>query len=295
MQRRTTPSARLFGLPPIDFETDVDLDLGGALDIAAFLDALNAGTVDGMFATQTSLASAMMILGIEADFAIDLTLDNGPTPPVFDEDLLSFCGEYFDEQGTALYHGLNSKSTYLLTRGDDPVDPLAVSLAELGAVPGDTLRLTRWEPTPTLTLLRDGDETRVAGVFSATDTVLPSSEDASHSGRHRRRRELRHAPYWSCILHLLLPAPRDRHPGGLRNRSGGRRGGARRGGVPDRGPDRPRICDYEDNSGLGFGVDIEVNPGASPRRARRRAAPAAGAGDGPPLHAHGTGRAGWVS
>jgi len=246
-------------LPTVDFENAVDFDLGGAMDPAAFLDAINAGTVDGMFATQTSMTNTMSVMGTDAEFAMDLTLTNGPLPPVFDEYLLSFCGDYFDEQGKALYYGINSKSTYLFTRGDQPVDPLAISLAELGAVPGDTLRITRVGTHATLPLLMDGDLTRVAGVFSATDTVLPSSAahripDAIDAGVNYLS-----PPYWSCIFFFCLPLPATDIPQDF-------------GIDPEVDVVVPEGAEYlivapivadlhwMDNSGLAFGVDIEVNP-----------------------------------
>jgi hypothetical protein len=248
------------GMPPVDFENAVDFDLGGAMDPAAFLDALNAGTVDGMFATQTSMTNTMNVLGIAAEFAMDLTLTNGPLPPVFDEDLLAYCGHYFDEQGKALYYGINSKSTYLFTRGDQPVDPLAISLAELGAIPGDTLRITRVGTHATLSLLMDGDLTQVAGVFSATDTVLPSSEahripDAIDAGVN-----FLSPAYWSCIFVFCFPVPATDIPEDF-------------GIDPEVDVVVPEGAEYlivapivadlhwMDNSGLAFGVDIEVNPG----------------------------------
>jgi hypothetical protein len=252
--------SKVFGLDPVDVETDVDFDLGGALDITAFLGAFNAGTVEGMFATQTSLVSSMEVLGMDADFAIDITLDNGPTPPLFDADLLSFCGEYFDQQGTALFHGLNSKSSYLLAEGDDPVEPLVVSLAELGAAPGDTLRLTAVGTYADSTLFRDGDETRVAGVFSATDTVLPPGEDVRIPDAIDAGEDYETPHYWTCILLLCLPIPATDIPEDFRIDPE----------VDVVVPDGAqylimapidRDLEYEENSGLGFGVDIEVNPG----------------------------------
>jgi hypothetical protein len=252
--------SKAFGLPPVDFENPVDFDLGGALDPAAFLDGINAGTVEGLFDTQTSMANTMTVLGAEADFVLDLTLTNGPLPPVFDENLLNFCGEYFDQQGAALFYGINAKSTYLFTRGDEPLDPLAIPLAELDAVPGDTLRITRVGTYSPLSLFMDGTDTQVAGVFSATDTVLPYTQghrvpDAIDAGVN-----FLSPPYWTCFLIFCLAVPVTDIPEDF--------------GidpqvdvvVPDGAeylivaPVVPELH-WKDNSGLSFGVEIEVNPG----------------------------------
>ncbi len=253
--------SKVLGLDPVDVETPVDFDLGGALDIAAFLDAFSAGTVEGMFATQTSLVSEIEILQFEADFAIDLTLDNGPLPPVFDPALLSFCGEYFDQQGTALFHGLNSKSSYLLARGDEPVEPLVIPLAELDAGAGDTLRLTAVGTYADSTLFRDGDETRVAGVFSATDTVLPPGEEVRIPDAIDAGEDYKTPHYWTCFLFICIPYPSTDIPEDFRI-------------DPEVDVVVPEGAEYlivapivpelhwKDNSGLSFGVDIEVNPGA---------------------------------
>lgn len=257
---QTFVSASL-GLPPTDIETPVDLDLGGALDITAFLGALNTGTVEGMFATQTSLTNSVEILGVDADFTMDLSLNNGPTPPVFSADLLSFCQGYFDEQGTALFYGLNSKSSYLLARFDKPADPLVVSLADMGAAPGDTLRMTAVGTFADSTLLKDGSNTRVTGVFSATDTVLSRSSsdripDAIDAGANYTTPH-----YWTCIGLICLPFPSTDIPEDFRI-------DPQVDVVVPAGAQYLIMAPvdgglkYDDNSGLGFGVDIEVNPGS---------------------------------
>jgi hypothetical protein len=244
----------------MDVETPVDFDLGEGLGLSTFMDALNTGSVDGLFASQTTVETETEAVGLPITVTLNLSVNNDALPPVIDEDLLDFCGQFFDEQGTAMYHGINSKSSYLLAEGDDPVDPLVISLADLGAVPGDTLRLTAVGTYADSTLLRDGDETRVAGVFSATDTVLPESfheriPDAIDAGEDY---ETPH--YWTCILILCWPTPATDIPEDFRIDPE----------VDVVVPDGAeylivapidRHLDYEDNSGLGFGVDIEVNPG----------------------------------
>lgn len=250
-----------FGIPPMDVETPVDFALGSEMGLSTFMDALDTGSVDGLFASQTSVVTDAEILGLPITITLNLSVNNDGNPPLFDEDLLSFCGQYFDEQGAALYHAVNSKSSYLLAQGDKPLDPLVISLADLGAVPGDTLRLTAVGTYADSTLLRDGNETRMAGVFSATDTVLPRWNDERIPDAIDAGNDYVTPHYWSCILLLCFPTPSTDIAEDFRI-------------DPEVDVVVPSGAEYlivapvdkdlefDDNTGLGFGVDIEVNPGA---------------------------------
>lgn len=143
----------------------------------SLLAATESGSVDGLFAAQTSFTGASSLGGIPATFDLDLSVTNGAEPPLFDADHLAFCGGYFDEQGSDVFYGLNSKSTYLRTRsGDTTADPLAIPLADVGAAPGDVLRLTAVGTYSDETLLRDGTETRSTGLLSASDVLGPAGD-----------------------------------------------------------------------------------------------------------------------
>ena len=251
--------SQLVGLPPIDVETPVDFALGSDLGLTTFLDALNSGSVDGLFASQTSVVTDQTILNIPVTITLNLTVDNDAEPPLFDADLLAFCGQFFDQQGTALYYGLNPQSSYLLARNDKPKDPLVISLAELGAAAGDTLRMTVVGTYADSLALKDGNETLAAAVFSATDTVLPRGDsdripDAIDAGQNYQTPR-----YWDCFGLICWPSASTDIPEDFR---------------VDPGVDVvvPSGAEYlivapvdtalkfDDNTGLGFGVDIEVNP-----------------------------------
>jgi hypothetical protein len=166
------------GLPSLDLEQAVDLDLGAGLNADALLAAIEAGTADGLFATTTSLSSSVELSGVGVTFNLDLALTNGAEPPLFDADLLEYCSDEFASQGLgeALFYGINSKSGYLRGLAKDSIrDPLVISLAELGASPGDILRLDTVGTYAPLEALMDGTETRLGGVFSSTDEVLDPS------------------------------------------------------------------------------------------------------------------------
>ena len=110
------------------------------------------------------------------------------------------------------------------------------------------------------TLLRDGDETRMAGVFSATDTVLPPWNDVRVPDAIDAGEDYETPHYWTCILLLCFPIPATDIPEDFRI-------------DPEVEVVVPSGAEYlivapvdgdlefEDNTGLGFGVDIEVNPG----------------------------------
>jgi len=174
--KATTNLNELLGLGSVDFEQPVDFDLGGGLDPAGFVGALGTGSSAGLFESQTQLANATTLLGVSATFSVDVAITNGPLPPSFDPDLLDFCTPFFAQQGTDLFYGINPKSSYLIRNGSDAVrNPLVISLDELGAQPGDTLHLKTVGSYDWLTTLRDGGITKLGGVFSATNEVLPAS------------------------------------------------------------------------------------------------------------------------
>ncbi len=174
-----TEISDLLGLGTVDFEQEIDFDIGAAFDMVAFFNAFLTGSADGLFNTESTIASVMSILGIEADFAMNTVVTNGAQPPVFDADMLAYCGPYFAGQGVGDTHLeiLNVKSSYLRRAGrDEPFDPAVIPLAELGAGPGDVLQIAPVGTYAPTISLRDGVETKLGAVFSATDEVLPSTE-----------------------------------------------------------------------------------------------------------------------
>jgi hypothetical protein len=163
--------------------------------------------------------------------------------------------------GNATYFGLNAKSSYMRkTANDDPKDPLVIDLDELGVLPGDTLRLSSLGRYSWLTLLKDGVDTNLGGVFSQTDVVLPAGHlnrvaDAIDAGPNINTWLSIWCWFGQCYdaggddiahdfpispgglditvpsgAHFLVVAPID----GFRH--------------------------YKDNTGMGFGVQVEILP-----------------------------------
>jgi hypothetical protein len=260
--KATTWMSEVWGMDPMDFEEALDFDLGAGLDLDAFLAAFNSGSAAGLFETSATISSTTDLMGIEAVFNLDLVLTNGAEPPLFDADLLDFCGDEFASQGLgdALFYGINAKSGYLRGLPKDTIqDPLVIPLAEVGAYPGHTLRLSTVGTYSILTLLMDGADTKLGGVFSTTDEVLdpavlfriPGAIDVppnihtwisivcvwgicSDWGGDDIPQDFRIDPTRDIVVpagaQYLVVAPID----GFRN--------------------------WKDNTGMGFGVSVEVNP-----------------------------------
>lgn len=260
--KATTGISQMLGMPPVDFEEAIDFSLGSGLGIDEFLAAFEAGTADGLFESETTIASTMNLAGIQATFAMNTTVTNGAEPPSFDADLLSFCGPSFDSQttGGTLFYGLNAKSGYLRHLGlDRPKAPLVISLADVGAEVGDTLRLDSVGTYSMGLLLKDGTDTRLGAVFSSTDVVLDSSQLKRIPGAIDAGPNVNTWPSIVCIFwyckdlggdDIAQDFPVD----------------------PSRTLVVPNGAQYlvvapidswrtwADNTGMGFGVRVEVNP-----------------------------------
>lgn len=173
--KATTTISDNLNLPPVDFEEYIEMDLGGGLGVDQFLAAFNAGTPEGLFATESTISSTIVAGPITNVFEMNAVVTNGAEPPTFDADLLAYCQPHFDSQGygEALFYSVNPKAGYLRHNGNDiPKEPLVISLAEIGAAPGDTLHLEPVGGYHLLFSLRDGNEKKLAGVFSSSDEIL---------------------------------------------------------------------------------------------------------------------------
>jgi hypothetical protein len=260
--KATTGLSEAFGVPPVDFEQSLDMDLGGGLGLEQFLNAFLSGSPAGLFETSATMESTMDMMGMEATFAMTTLVTNGAEPPLIDSDLMEFCGDEFASQagGDSLFYGINAKSAYLRHAGNDrPVEPLVISLAELGAAAGDTLRLKTVGTYSFVLLLKDGVDKRLGGVFSTTDEVLDSSYLFRIPGAIDTGANVNTWPSIFCIfgqcadlggddipedflispqLDIVVPAEAE---------------------YLITAPIDPwRI--YGDNTGMGFGVSVEVNP-----------------------------------
>ncbi len=252
----------------MDFEQPIDFDLGAVFDIQKFAEAFLTGSADGLFATSTRIASTILMpeppepTVITSIFQLDATVTNGSSPPAFDDDLLAFCQRRFGRQGVGAAHVemMNVKSSYLRHKGNDrPLDPLVLDLAELGAAPGDVLALApvgTWAAVPAL---KDGAETRLGGVFSASDQVLPSANLFRIPGAIDVGPELATWPSITCTWGICTDHGGDEVPYDFPidpQRTITVPSGASHLIVAP--VDGWRV--WQDNVGLGFGVSVEVNP-----------------------------------
>lgn len=261
--KATTQFSAALGLPDIDFEQAIDFDIGDGLGIDTFINTFLEGSPAGMFNTESVIAADMSMAGIDTVFEMRTAIENGTLPPIFDADLLAYCEGKFALQGlgNGTFYGINSKSSYLrLTPNDvEAKDPLVIDLAEIGAQPGDTLRIKTVGTWAILPLFKDGPETKAGAVFSATDELLPGNElfripGAIDAGPNINTWLSIVCLFGTCTdyggddvfydfpiaggIDLVIPAganflfvaPID----GFRF--------------------------YQDNSGMGFGVELEVNP-----------------------------------
>ena len=250
---------QLFNLPPVALEQPVTFDLGSGLSIDSLIAAASDGSADGLFATRAVFDGTSSIGGLPVRFLLDLAVTNGATPPLFDSDLLENCADSFDEQGEALFYGLNSKSSYLQAQGgDSPVAPLVIPLADLGAAAGDTLRLERVGTYSDLTLLKNGTDTALSGIFSATAEVKSANQKTRVPGAVEAGPNVK-TGYWKCLIFPLCffvstDVPQD-FPVAAETQV-----------VVPAGaqylvlaPLSPAYT-WSDNSGFSFGVDVTVNP-----------------------------------
>jgi hypothetical protein len=244
------PPAQL--LQPVSFQVE-----GVTLD--TLLAAQASGDTSGLFATSAPFEGDSEILGVPVHFSLDLQVTNGPKPSVFSPDHLAFCNPFFEQQGEELFHGLNAKSSYLQAAPlDAPKQPIVISLADLGAVPGDTLRLARVGTYSDILSLLDGVNTPLTGIFSATGFV------GSPFIRNRVVGAIDAGPdvttgFLSCIVPLVCDlistdVSQD-FPIGSSLDVVVPTGAAYLIVAP-----LPPSYLWSDNSGFGFGVNVSVNP-----------------------------------
>lgn len=255
--KATSELSKALHLPDSDLVQFALFPLDEGVSIDTLLAAQQSGVTDGLFASTTTFHGSTKIGNIPADFNLNIKATNDSEPPIFDADLLSFCGPSFEQQGPGLFYGLNSKSTYLrVALGDQAAQPLAISLAEIGAQPGDTLHL---EPAGTysdLSVLKDGTETRLTGVFSSSNVVGPPSDRNRIPGAIDAGTNVTTQTYLDCILLLCALHPSD-IPQDFRIDPAVDvvvPGGAQYLFVAP----TPNSQRWGDNSGFGFGVNVEV-------------------------------------
>jgi hypothetical protein len=173
----TTRLSEDLALDPVALTQPATFALGDGLSIQTLLAAQTSGSADGLFETDAAFVGDATVGPFPVQFRLDIHVTNDGIPPAFDPDLLAFCAPYFEQQGRSLFWSVNSHSTFLMTDAlDESKPPLVLRLADIGAGPGDVLRLRRvgvFAPTVTL---KDGSLTSMIGVFSSNGTVRPMHE-----------------------------------------------------------------------------------------------------------------------
>jgi hypothetical protein len=254
-----TRLSEIFGLDPNDLEQPVTFALGSGLSLETLTGALVSGSADGFFATRAAFVGDSEIAGLPVTFGLDLGVTNGARPPLFDSDQLTFCGPLFEEQGVELFYALNSKGSYLRAKpGDEPAAPLVISLAELGAAPGDVLRIATVGTYSDATLIKDGSDRRTSAVFSATPDLRGAGERHRVPGAIDAGPDVSTASWLECVFLFCKLTSSDV---GQDFRVDPRVDvtvpvGANYLIVAPLSPSHV----WEDDSGFGFGVDVSVNP-----------------------------------
>jgi len=141
------------------------------IDASLLEPILAKGSLDGELALPIAIDQSFQVGGVSIPSKVKMTLRSASSPPVVSFDAATECGASWALQGSELDYAMNSRGTYLHTVLDNRQPPQVVDLVSLGVQPGDKLQLRRkGSYSDDLLLVR----TRVAGVFSATNTLRGS-------------------------------------------------------------------------------------------------------------------------
>jgi hypothetical protein len=197
----TTGLSQTLSIPPAPLSQSATFPLGGGLSLNTFIDAGLSGNTDGLFATTGSFEGQSELAGMVVTFKLNLQVTNLSTPPSFDSSLLAFCAPFFNQQGRDMYYGMNVKGSYLRSNGlDDPSAPLIIPLGDLGIAPGHRVKLTRVGSYSDITQLQDGDQTRLTGVFSSSNTIGSKDNRYRVPGAINAGSDVNTSPYWNCLI-----------------------------------------------------------------------------------------------
>jgi hypothetical protein len=246
--------ADMLGIPPVELSQSADFPLNG-VGLTQLLNAATTGSADGLFQTSASFVGDTILLGAPASFNLDIKVTNEGKPPLFDADLLAACGTHFAEQGRASFYSVNSKASYLLASGtDEPAPPTIIPLADIGAHPGDQLKIARVGTYDDITELKDGNDTRVGALFSSTNVVKKDSLRNRIPGAIDAGTDFNTPPHFILLLPILTDIAQDfavtnsptvTVPAGANFLILGT---------------VPGSMKWGDDSGFGFGVNVTVNP-----------------------------------
>jgi len=233
--------------PPVSLSQTATFPLNN-VGLTQLLNASSSGSADGLFATSASFNGTTDLLGMPATFDLSLAVDNASTPPLFDADILAECGPHFAEQGRDVFYGINSKSSYLqVGLLDKAAAPLVIALSDIGAKPGDTLKIARVGTYDDITELKDGNVTSAGALFSSSNTVNAPSQKNRIPGAIQSTAPSYNTGFLSDIPQdfSIANSPTVTIPAGAAYLILGT--------VP---PSKV----WNDNSGFGFGVSLTVNP-----------------------------------
>lgn len=247
------------GVPPIVLSQLATFPLDG-VGLTQLLDAAVSGSGDGLLATSSDFVGDTTVLGTPARFALSLKVSNDSQAPVFDVNLLTVCGNHFNEQGRDIFYGINSKASYLLSSPlDKPSVPTVIKLADLGVHAGDHLKLARVGTYNDRLELRDGTLTKLGAAFSSTNVVRPTDQRNRIPGAIDAGTNVTTGGYPFCIIwpfciskpsdiaqdFAVTNSPTVTVPNGAQYLIVGT--------LPD-------SMTWNDNSGFGLGVALTVNP-----------------------------------
>jgi hypothetical protein len=242
----------MFGIPPVLLSQTATFPLNG-VGLTQLLNAQSTGSGDGLFNTSASFVGETELLGAPASFNLDIQVTNEGTPPMFDADLLATCSPHFAEQGRASFYTVNSKASYLLASGTDtPAPPTIIPLADIGAHPGDQLKIARVGTYNDRTELRDGSATAAGAVFSSTNVVNRDNQRNRIPGAIDAGSDVNTPGYFLGLVPTNISqdfsvanSPTVTVPPGANFLILGT---------------IPSGLSWGDNSGFGFGVNLTVNP-----------------------------------
>jgi hypothetical protein len=246
-------------IDPFPISQTATFPLNG-VGISQLLNAATTGSSDGLFATSATFSGSAIVLDAPAQFDLNLSVTNQSAAPTFNPAFLPKCAKHFAEQGTDLFYGVNSKGSYLLAnKGDHPQPPTIISLADLGAVPGNTLKIARVGTYDDITELKDGTATKVAAVFSSSNQVLADNKVARIPGAIDAGNDVTTGTYLKCLIFPLCTVVQTDIPQDFAVTNSPTvtiPAGAQYlivAPIPD-------SMTWGDNSGFGLGVSLTVNP-----------------------------------
>lgn len=263
--RASSRISDLLGIPDAEISQAATFPLNG-VGLSQLLNAAVTGSADGLFATSAKFKGDTVILDAPASFNLNIAVTNDSKAPVFDPALLFDpttglgCGPHFAQQGNDLFYGVNSKGSYLLAGGvDHPQPPTIISLADLGAAPGSTLKIDRIGTYNDKTELRDGTATKVGALFSSTNQVLKDNVRNRIPGAIDAGTNVTTGSYLKCLIFPICTSVPTDIAEDFAVTSGATLT------VPPGAnylivAPIPDSLTWGDNSGFGLGVALTVNP-----------------------------------